>query len=32
MNDSTMVLLTGLIGTVFVTVLFGAAIGGAWQA
>ena len=30
MNDSTMVLLTGLIGTVFVTVLFGAAIGGAW--
>ena len=30
MNETTMALLTGLIGTVFATVPFGAAIGGAW--
>ena len=28
--DETMLLLTGLLGTVFVIVLFGAALGGAW--
>lgn len=28
--DATMVLLTGLIGTVLGTVLFGAALAGAW--
>lgn len=30
MGETTMVLLTGLIGTVFVTALFGAALAGAW--
>ena len=30
MPETTMVFLTGLIGTVLVTALFGAALGGAW--
>ena len=30
MNETTMVLLTGLIGTVLVTALSGAALAGAW--
>jgi hypothetical protein len=31
MLDTTLALLTGFLGTVFVIVLFGAALGGAWM-